>query len=566
MSEVFDVAFMAPLLRAVAGAGPSETVVAAVVLGALFLIYRALTRQSQLDLDKVPGPWKKALPVIGNALSLLKPDFHRQFLAWNDEYGGICRIKFFWTDVLLVTDPLALGTIMGRGEGAVDKAFETYAPINKMTDPHGNPNLLTAPADEKWKAIRKGVAVSFAFQNIKRKYPMILERVNRVIARAGALGAGAAVDVDQLALRVTLDVIGLAGFGHDYQSVDRDVPEYDHLLRVLPRCFTEVMLRVINPIRPIFPKWFNNGPKGAAAFHEFQSQMRFLLDKIRADGQPAEDDTDIGAQATAAPCGAALCAYIGLADLLQVWRVMNEHPDISEDRMLSEIGMLFVEGFETTGHTTSWTLFNIATHPEVQAKIADELDGLGLLHKPGCPPPRELELDDIKRMPYMAAAAKEGMRMYPVVSIMGRMATKVTKVGPYTVPKGTVVGTPLFAIQNTIHNWDEPMEFRPERWAEVPIETWVYNSREAAGGGARGITFMPFSEGPRNCVGQSLAKMEVMTLLAKLLASFRIELAPEMGGREGIRKRESTAMTLQTTGTKGIRCHLHPRGDTVAAL
>ena len=143
------------------------------------------------------------------------------------------------------------------------------------------------------------------------------------------------------------------------------------------------------------------------------------------------------------------------------------------------------------------------------------------------------------------------------------MATKVTKVGPYTVPNGTVVGTPLFAIHNTKHNWDEPMEFRPERWTDVPVETWVYNSKEEAAGGKRGITFMPFSEGPRNCVGQSLAKMEVMTLLAKLLASFRIELAPEMGGREGIRARESTAMTLQTTGTKGIRCHLYPRGDSV---
>jgi hypothetical protein len=71
---------------------------------------------------------------------------------------------------------------------------------------------------------------------------------------------------------------------------------------------------------------------------------------------------------------------------------------------------------------------------------------------------------------------------------------------------------------------------------------------------------MPFSEGPRNCVGQSLAKMEVMTLLAKLLANFRIELAPEMGGRPGIISRESTHLTLQTAGTKGIRCHLHPRG------
>jgi hypothetical protein len=139
----------------------------------------------------------------------------------------------------LRADPVALGTIMGRRAGAIDKAAAAYAPINKvlspagkrrcgmgrarrharlpaqrpprqqrdprrgapascsvcfstragpvgpptplqMCDPHGNPNLLTAPADEKWKAIRKGVAVSFAFQNIKKKFPMVVGRVNEV--------------------------------------------------------------------------------------------------------------------------------------------------------------------------------------------------------------------------------------------------------------------------------------------------------------------------------------------------------------------------------------------------
>jgi hypothetical protein len=128
-----------------------------------------------------------------------------------------------------------------------------------------------------------------------------------------------------------------------------------------------------------------------------------------------------------------------------------------------------------------------------------------------------------------------------------------------------LAGTPLFAIQNTVHNWEAPHEYRPERWLDVPVEAWVYDSTSNTTGGKRGITFMPFSEGPRNCVGQSLAKMEVMTLLAKLLANFRIELAPEMGGRPGVISRESTHLTLQTAGTKGIRCHLHPRSQASKA-
>lgn len=133
-----------------------------------------------------------------------------------------------------------------------------------------------------------------------------------------------------------------AGFNHDYDSVSQDIPPYDHLLRVLPRCFTEVMLRVANPIRPLFPTAFRYGRKGSAAFRAFQQEMGILLDELQARGPPADDDTDIGSQLV---------------------RIMGTHPEISRDRILSEIGILFVEGFETTGHTTSWTLFNIATNP-----------------------------------------------------------------------------------------------------------------------------------------------------------------------------------------------------------
>jgi hypothetical protein len=59
---------------------------------------------------------------------------------------------------------VALAAIMGRGEGAMDKASLVYAPINKMCTPHGDANLLTSAADEDWKAIRKAVAVSFSMQ------------------------------------------------------------------------------------------------------------------------------------------------------------------------------------------------------------------------------------------------------------------------------------------------------------------------------------------------------------------------------------------------------------------
>lgn len=62
-----------------------------------------------------------------------------------------------------------------------------------------------------------------------------------------------------------VDLCVQAGFNHDYGCVHKDVPEYEHLIRVLPRCFTEVMLRIANPLREVFPGLHNNGPKGESS-------------------------------------------------------------------------------------------------------------------------------------------------------------------------------------------------------------------------------------------------------------------------------------------------------------
>lgn len=83
-------------------------------------------------------------------------------------------------------------------------------------------------------------------------------------------------------------------------------------------------------------------PAGSVAFKMFQQEMMVLLNELKSRGAPDADDQDISTQ---------------------LYRVLQEHPDIPEARVLSEIGILFVEGFETTGHTTSWTLFNIASVP-----------------------------------------------------------------------------------------------------------------------------------------------------------------------------------------------------------
>lgn len=493
------------------------------------------------DLDKIPGPWRHGLPVLGNVLEIVVPSFHRQFLAWANEYGGVYRTKVMWRDLIVVSEPREAAKIMGRGEGALDKSPELYLPINQMVESHAHPNLLTASSDAKWKIIRKAVAVSFSHGNIKKKFPMVLGKINELVDRLTVLGPKRSVDVDQAALRVTLDVVGLAAFGHDYEAVKQDTPAYSHMLRVLPRCFTEVELRMANPLRSFLPSFlFKRGAKGEGSFKNFQKEMTTLLKSIIERGVPLEDDQSVAAQ---------------------LMRIRNKD-GIVDDRLLSEIGILFVEGFETTGHTIGWTLFSIVTNVGIQEKVAMEMDSHGLLAKPGYTP-REIQYEDLRKLKYLNCCIKESMRMYPVVSVgNGRVTNRPTPIGKYVVPPDTLVVVPLYCLHNAEENWPKASKFMPSRWEDIPAETFVHDARsEKISSTDRGVSFMPFSDGPRNCVGQSLAKMEVIAMLAKLLSSFRFEMDPAYGGAAGVTSRESTHLTLQTRGTKGIRMFLTPRSS-----
>jgi len=82
---------------------------------------------------------------------------------------------------------------------------------------------------------------------------------------------------------------------------------------------------------------------------------------------------------------------------------------LSEDRMASEIGIFFLAGFETTGHSGAWLLYLVSQHPEVEAKICQEMDQHGLLVTAARPNPRQVTYDDLAKLTYLDMAIKVGL-------------------------------------------------------------------------------------------------------------------------------------------------------------
>ncbi|KAK9826393.1 hypothetical protein WJX81_007038 [Elliptochloris bilobata] len=256
-----------------------------------------------------------------------------------------------------------------------------------------------------------------------------------------------------------------------------------------------------------------------------------------------------------------------MAHLLRLVDPATGRP-LSDAQLLPELGIVFVAGMETSGKTMGWTLYCISQHSEVEARIAAELAGHGLLAAPGQPAPRTPAHDDLAKLGYLN---RESMRLYPVAaSGTARQTERDMTMGGRTIPAGTVLVVPLYPLMNSPHVWDCPAEFRPDRWLEEDAEYLSSDARKRgcvteAGRSAPAAPadavlakrFIPFSDGPRDCVGRNLATMNIVTTLATLLGRFTFRLAETMGGPQGVRAKERLLSTLQIEG--GMKMHAVPR-------
>jgi cytochrome P450 len=182
----------------------------------------------------------------------------------------------------------------------------------------------------------------------------------------------------------------------------------------------------------------------------------------------------------------------------------DEGNRMSDQQARDEAVTLFLAGHETTANTLNWTWYLLAQHPEVEARLHAELDTV----LDGRPP----VLADLANLPYVEMVIKESMRLYPPAWIIGRQAIEEVEIGGYFVPKGTDVNMVIYQVHHDGRWWPEPEAFKPERFSpenEVNLHKHAY---------------IPFSAGPRVCIGNSFAMMEARLLLATIAQRYRLSL------------------------------------------
>jgi len=307
--------------------------------------------------------------------------------------------------------------------------------------------------------------------------------------------------------RVTLDIIGLAGFNYKFNALSTD-PEKDELMKAFSILTGQGQrISVIPSLRAMYPALrFLPAPNDAVRSKAAAVMKRIgtgLLEQNK--GVKPSDRKNV------------------LSVLIQANTLEEKSHQMKDEDVLSQIPTFLIAGHVTTSVTMSWALYALSQNKHAQTKLREEISNISTDNP---------TMDDLNGLPYMDAVVRETLRLYPPLPGVLREARKddcIPLSTPFTDKKGIVrseirirkgqsVTIPINLINRDISIWGEDAaEFKPERWADIP----------SAASSVPGVwsNILSFIGGPRSCIGFRFSLVEIKALLFMLIRAFEIDLA-----------------------------------------
>jgi cytochrome P450 len=194
----------------------------------------------------------------------------------------------------------------------------------------------------------------------------------------------------------------------------------------------------------------------------------------------------------------------------------DENHGMTDMELVGQATILFAASYETTASTLTWTLFLLAQHPQVSRELMEELDSVL-----GSAPPRN---DQLPQLPFLERVIKESMRILPPVPYTIRSATADVEMGGFKVPKNSRVICSHYLTHRQSDLYPEPEKFRPDRWLTIDPSQYEY---------------MPFSAGPRACIGAIFAMQAMKIAISMIVQRFRLQVT------EGARIERAVRVTMR---------------------
>ncbi|MBK8068621.1 MAG: cytochrome P450 [Rhodanobacteraceae bacterium] len=364
--------------------------------------------------------------------------------------------------------------------------FEREARLLRIFESFQGRNVLTTEGAD-WERQRRLLTPAFSPKRMSGYMSLMQAAVEDCVREELPADSGqyASIDVDAFTTRITMDVILRTLFSH--ASTREETRQASVAIRALSR---QSMREVYWALIP--PDWLPY-PGRAAKRKHLQTLRRLIAAHVDARLQRRGES-----QAGTDPAG---------GDVLDMMLAAGDgDARLSTQEVLDNCMLLFGAGFDTSASALTWWIGLMATHPEVMAELRREVDA-------ACAD--NLDLAGMARLPLLNATIKEAMRIYPPsTALFTRVAKRDVAIAGTEVRKGTLVATPIWQMHRDERYFANPEKFAPERF--LPDAPAI----------PRGA-FMPFGAGPRFCLGQQFASVEMALIAGHLVRHF--ELALESG-------------------------------------
>eukprot|EP00928_Gymnodinium_smaydae_P086775 TRINITY_DN71205_c0_g1_i1.p1 TRINITY_DN71205_c0_g1~~TRINITY_DN71205_c0_g1_i1.p1 ORF type:complete len:482 (+),score=58.65 TRINITY_DN71205_c0_g1_i1:44-1447(+) len=393
--------------------------------------------------------------------------------------------------MVVATHPQVARSILTRPDD-FEKGFDNrrrIADILNRTKEGKNASLVMANGKE-WMAMRKPLDPAFEKQALRHLVPKFIECSDLLL---DSWSGKDVVDAKQDMSRFALDVLGSAVLGRSFGAIDGSFHEtYEH--------YKYVMVEGLNPLYMTFP-WLEKLP--LSRNRKLKASVEHMYDVLKS-----AVDARIEQRKQLLAAGEEIGEADDMLDLL-LGPGLNPSGVVEDGYLLPILWIFFIAGHDTTAISLTWLMQVLAQYPEIQRRCREE--ALQVMAND-----TKLDADALDNVPYISAVINEGLRLRPpVYNLITRQAARGTELDGVSIPKGTGISIHIGAINRHPDVWDRPGEFDPARFMQQK-QPRIFNN-------------LPFSAGPRRCLGDKFSLMEQKTLLIKLLT--RYEVLPANGAQ-----------------------------------
>ncbi|KAF8334402.1 cytochrome P450 [Amanita rubescens] len=420
---------------------------------------------------------------------------------WASKYGQVFQIPAqLGGRHIILLDPKAIAHFLSKDTFTYVGSSFSKSFIKKFF----GPNMIYAENMDHFRQ-RRNLAPAFSNAALRSATSVFYESAYKVKGYWNAQFESkdeVVIDVQKWINAITLDSIGIAGFGHDFKSIDGVESPVNDVFRYFNDSDSNDARVMIDMIGPIFPFVHLIPFRTMRMFGALKKAMDLIATELIQSSETERDTSSIKDRS--------------MLGMLVRGRTEDASFKMLQDEIVSQNILLFA-GHETTAISLAWVLIELARKPEVQCKLREELRQF---------PNSDPTWDQLtSELPYLNAVANESIRLHPPVEDVLRVAAgdDVIPLGipiktasgqvidSLVVTKGTILSAPFIFTNRNERSWGpDAKEFKPERFFHENPNVQRH--------------LLSFSDGPRICLGRNFALTEFKAVLSVLIRNFSFEL------------------------------------------